>query len=142
MIAPESPIDRRRLRRRRRRRPRPTATATATASLNRVDLDDDNDLLTDGLEVGAQADPCVGDTDGDGVEDGYEYQSAVDLNNDDYQQPNVAIPYPGKRPYPNPLFKDADLDYDGDALTLRRRVRAVEVHVRGQPHAPPARCRR
>ena len=28
------------------------------------------------------------------------------------------LPYPGKRPYPNPLFADANVDYDGDSLTL------------------------
>jgi hypothetical protein len=85
---------------------------------NSVDTDDDNDLLPDSLEATLGTDPCNGDTDGDGVEDGYEYQSAVDLNNDDYQAPNTVIPYPGKRPYPNPLFKDASLDYDGDGLTM------------------------
>ena len=83
--------------------------------LNRIDLDDDNDLLPDTLEIALKLDPCVGDTDGDGVEDGYEYQSA-----DRPQQRRLpvaqraSIPYPGKRPYPNPLFKDADVDYDGD----------------------------
>ena len=41
------------------------------------------------------------------MEDGYEYQSAVDLNDDEYQSPNDVLPYPGKRPYPNPLFTDA-----------------------------------
>jgi hypothetical protein len=85
---------------------------------NGVDLDDDNDLLPDGLELALLLDPCSGDTDGDGVEDGFEYQSAIDLNNDDYQSPNQSLPYPGKTPYPNPLFKDADVDYDGDSLTL------------------------
>jgi hypothetical protein len=85
---------------------------------NSVDTDDDNDLLPDSLEAQLGTNPCNGDTDGDGVEDGYEYQSAIDLNNDDYQSPNTVIPYPGKRPYPNPLFKDADVDYDGDGLTM------------------------
>ena len=85
---------------------------------NRADADDDNDLLSDALELALLLDPCVGDTDGDGVEDGFEYQSAVDLNNDNYQMPNVSLPYPGKTPYPNPLYKDADVDYDGDGLTL------------------------
>ena len=29
------------------------------------------------------------------------------------------MPYPGKRPYPNPLDgTDANTDYDGDSLTL------------------------
>ncbi|WP_084285529.1 IPT/TIG domain-containing protein [Solirubrobacter soli] len=85
---------------------------------NSVDLDDDNDLLSDALELSLLLDPCVGDTDGDGVEDGFEYQSAIDLNNDDYQHPNYSIPYPTKTAYPNPLFKDADKDYDGDGLDL------------------------
>ena len=85
---------------------------------NRVDVDDDNDLLGDALELALVLDPCVGDTDADGVEDGFEYQSAIDLNNDDYQSPNRSLPYPGKTPYPNPLFKDASLDFDGDGLNL------------------------
>ena len=51
------------------------------------------------------------------MKDGYEYQSARDLNDDEHQQPN-ARPYPGKRPYPNPLFTDSGVDYDGDVLTL------------------------
>jgi hypothetical protein len=85
---------------------------------NGADLDDDNDMLSDALELSLLLDPCTGDTDGDGVEDGFEYQSAIDLNNDDYQTPNYSLPYPGKTPYPNPLFDDADNDYDGDGLTL------------------------
>jgi hypothetical protein len=85
---------------------------------NGVDVDDDNDLMSDALELALLLDPCSGDTDKDGVEDGFEYQSAVDLNNDDYQSPNVSLPYPGKTPYPNPLFSDAANDYDGDGLTL------------------------
>ena len=52
--------------------------------------------------------PCSADTDGDGVEDGYEYQSAIDLNDDEYQQPNQILAYPHKMPYPNPGFADAD----------------------------------
>jgi hypothetical protein len=90
---------------------------------NAADPDDDNDLLGDALEISLKLDPCVGDTDGDGVEDGYEYQSAIDLNNDDYQSPNVAIPFPGKTPYPNPLFKDAESDYDGDGLPVSTEFR-------------------
>ena len=82
----------------------PDGDCDADGMLNGVDLDDDNDLLADALEVALKLDPCVGDTDGDGVEDGFEYQSAIDLNNDDYQSPNVVIPFPGKPPYPNPLF--------------------------------------
>src|SRR5215216_516309 len=45
-----------------------------------TDTDDDNDLLTDETEKNLGTDPCKKDTDGDGVEDGYEFYSAVDLN--------------------------------------------------------------
>jgi hypothetical protein len=85
---------------------------------NAVDADDDNDLLADALELTLLLDPCSGDTDGDGVEDGFEYMSAIDLNNDVYQTPNSVLPYPAKTPYPNPLFKDDTVDFDGDSLTL------------------------
>jgi hypothetical protein len=88
--------------------------------LNRDDADDDNDLLDDELEARIKTDPCKRDSDGDGVEDGYEYRSAIDLNEDEFQDPNRSLPYPSKRPYPNPLDgKDADVDHDGDTLTLK-----------------------
>ena len=86
---------------------------------NGVDTDDDNDLLGDPSEKAIGTDPCKLDTDGDGVEDGYEYQSAVDLNDDEYQVPNKIVAYPRKMPYPNPGFAgDEDLDFDGDSLPL------------------------
>ena len=97
----------------------PNADCDGDGQINRVDADDDNDLLSDDLEKSLKLDGCKVDSDGDGVEDGYEYQSARDLNDDRYQgDPNDIVPYPVKRPYPNPLFKDANLDYDGDSLTL------------------------
>ncbi len=82
--------------------------------------DADGDGLTNGFETGVlTTDPTKADTDGDGVTDGYEYGSAVDLNNDDYRNPTSALPYPGKRPYPNPLdAADANTDFDGDGLDL------------------------
>ena len=86
--------------------------------LNRDQADDDSDLLDDTTETQIGTDPCSADTDGDGAEDGYEYQSARDLNDDEFQDPNTYLPYPGKRPYPNPLFADSGVDYDGDSLTL------------------------
>jgi IPT/TIG domain len=86
--------------------------------LNGVDADDDNDLLSDAVETRLKTDGCKSDSDGDGVTDGYEYQSATDLNDDEYQEPQSILPAPEKRPYPNPLFADAGSDYDGDALTL------------------------
>jgi IPT/TIG domain len=86
--------------------------------INGVDADDDNDLLTDEVEARLRTDGCKSDTDGDSVTDGYEYQSATDLNDDEYQEPQSILPAPEKRPYPNPLFADAGSDYDGDSLTL------------------------
>src|ERR671914_2376316 len=81
--------------------------------------DHDGDMLPNAQELELKTDPCLADTDGDGVGDGYEYKSAVDLNNDDYQEPNQSLPYPGKRPYPNPLDpSDVGTDFDGDSLML------------------------
>ena len=81
--------------------------------------DIDNDLLTDKLEDEIGTDGCKADSDADGAIDSYEYKSAIDLNDDEYQQPQVALPYPGKRPYPNPLSDDDDIDFDGDGLLLQ-----------------------
>lgn len=88
------------------------------------DPDDDNDLLPDTLERTIGTEPLVMDTDGDGMEDGWEYQSAVDWNREscpatggEYPVPCPgAKPYPHKRPYTNPLFADAERDYDNDYL--------------------------
>jgi hypothetical protein len=76
---------------------------------NPSDGDDDNDLLPDSIELDIRTNPCVADSDGDKLLDGWEYLSALDLNTN-------ALPYPGKRPYPNALFADAEVDHDGDGL--------------------------
>lgn len=74
--------------------------------------DADGDGLANGLELAIRTDPCIADTDGDGIPDGYEYEAALDYN-------SRALPYPGKRPYPNPLDpSDANIDYDGDGLLM------------------------
>jgi hypothetical protein len=86
---------------------------------NRDTADDDADLLSDERETQILSDPCKPDTDGDGVEDGYEYRSAIDLNDDEHQQGNTLLAYPHKMPYPNPGFADGGIDYDGDSLTLK-----------------------
>ena len=74
-----------------------------------LDDDDDNDHMSDQFEAAIKTSPCEVDTDGDGLSDYWEYQSALDLN-------LRALPYPGKRPYPNPLFEDQNVDYDGDGM--------------------------
>jgi hypothetical protein len=80
--------------------------------------DSDKDGLNDALEVSLATDPCVADTDKDGVPDGYEYYSAQDLNSTVLFGSGPLLPYPGKRPYPNPLNQDQNTDYDGDGLTM------------------------
>jgi hypothetical protein len=91
----------------------PDGDCDGDGTKNSVDADDDNDALTDDLEVlPAHTDPCKADTDGDGVADGYEFYSAKDIN-------VAALPYPAKKPWPNPLdSNDAGIDHDGDGLTM------------------------
>lgn len=80
--------------------------------------DFDNDLLTNSTEASIKTDPCQADTDGDGAEDGFEQESALDLN-------QRALPYPGKRPFPNALDPgDAGHDYDGDGISNIEEYRA------------------
>ncbi|MBW2725651.1 MAG: hypothetical protein JRE71_14810, partial [Deltaproteobacteria bacterium] len=45
---------------------------------NDCDLDDDNDLLTDLEEAALGTNPLVGDTDGDGFNDGIEVSAGTD----------------------------------------------------------------
>lgn len=76
------------------------------------DADVDADGLTNGTELAYGVDPCTADSDRDGMTDGYEFYSAKDLN-------GSALPYPGRRPWPNPLDNtDGGYDFDGDGLTL------------------------
>jgi hypothetical protein len=77
--------------------------------LNGKDNDDDNDLLSDAEEAADGTDACKRDSDGDGMSDGWEVQSAKDRNNG---------VYPKAKPQPNPLDpKDPTTDHDGDGLT-------------------------
>jgi hypothetical protein len=86
--------------------------------------DVDGDMLPDALEVALKTDPCKYDTDGDGIGDGYEYQAALDLNRNANSNA-IPWPYPGKKPYPNPLdASDANIDFDGDSLTLTEEYKA------------------
>jgi hypothetical protein len=91
----------------------PAAPACTSASARAApSADADGDGLDNALELRIKTDPCTADSDGDSIPDGYEYESALDYN-------ARALPYPGKRPYPNPLDPtDANTDYDGDGLTM------------------------
>lgn len=74
--------------------------------------DSDGDGTPDPQEKLYKTDPCKADTDGDGITDTFEIESALDLN-------SRALPYAGKRPYPNALDgTDKNSDFDGDGLTL------------------------
>jgi len=92
---------------------------------NSADSDDDNDGLPDTLEQTRKLSQCNNDTDGDGVGDGFEYYSALDLNGN-------ALPYPGKKPYPNALDgNDAISDYDGDGMTNAEEFAAWNLYGGG-----------
>ena len=88
--------------------------------------DHDGDLLANSLELAIGTDPCLEDTDNDRISDGWEYWSAKDLN-------VKAVPYPGKRPFPNALDPSdggqpgtaaSAYDFDGDGLTTLEEYRA------------------
>jgi hypothetical protein len=91
--------------------------------------DHDGDLLSNSLELAIGTDPCLADTDADGMTDGWEFSSAKDLN-------IKAVPYPGKRPFPNALDPSdgggagatfSHYDFDGDGLTTLEEYRAWRV---------------
>ena len=84
--APTGP-DRHRHDARRRLDGRPGAAGRASAPVTRTATGWPTSLENDlGLDA------CKADTDGDGVPDGYEYQSARDLNDDEYQEANNYLP--------------------------------------------------
>jgi hypothetical protein len=111
--------------------PPPPADCDADGTPDSTDTDDDNDGLPDDLEAKLGTDRCKKDSDGDGVEDGFEYYSALDLNGN-------ALPYPGKRPYPNALDgSDANKDFDGDGMTNAEEFAAWNLYGgRVLPSAP------
>ena len=102
---------------------------------NSLDPDDDNDFLSDVLEISLKLNTCSNDTDGDGMQDGWEYQSAIDLNNPGCNNPayptpcTPATPYPWKVSYPNPLDGgDAGYDFDGDWIPAWQEHQAWMRH--------------
>jgi hypothetical protein len=101
-----------------------TPKAEACPGVSLANGDSDGDFLSNGLEFALGTNPCSADSDGDSVSDGYEYQAALDFNRTANAN-TIPWPYPGKRPYPNPLDPgDVDQDFDGDVLTLREEYTA------------------
>lgn len=86
----------------------PTCQQKAAAAPS---ADWDSDGIANGIELTYLLDPCIADTDHDGLTDGWEYYSALQLN-------GANVPYPGSKPWPNPLDPtDTADDFDGDGLT-------------------------
>jgi hypothetical protein len=105
-----------------------------------TDPDDDNDLLPDVNEIAIGTSTCNVDSDGDGMEDGWEYQSALQLNNrscpvstNDYPTPCPALPDPKKHHLTDPTTPDANVDYDGDWLTAGEEHAAWEYKIKQDP---------
>src|SRR5205807_846922 len=109
-------------------------TVGGPACRQATSADSDGDGLSNALEINTLGtDPCRADTDGDGVPDGYEYQSALDLNNTTLtgRDSQNSRPCACKEPYPNPLDpSDANVDHDGDGLTMSLEYR-LNKHVHG-----------
>lgn len=99
----------------------PNGDCDADRVLNKDDADDDNDLLPDTTELSIATDVCERDTDLDGISDYYEYRVGFEFNSG----VTLVIPYPGLRPYPNPLDgSDASRDHDGDGMTAIQEYQA------------------
>jgi hypothetical protein len=110
--------------------PPPPSDCDGDGTPDSVDTDDDNDGLPDTLEGQIGTNGCKADSDGDGVGDAFEYYSALDLNGN-------ALPYPGKRPYPNPLDgSDANKDFDGDGMTQAEEYAAWVYSGSALPAGP------
>jgi len=96
----------------------PTTDPCQQAVAANPSADFDSDGLSNSLEKAIGTNPCNADTDGDGMTDGWEYESALDLN-------SRAVPYPASRPYTNPLDpNDGKIDHDGDGLTAAEEFAA------------------
>jgi hypothetical protein len=122
--------------------PAPIAAANCDGDsmADAVDPDDDNDLLPDVNEIALGTNKCIVDSDGDGMEDGWEYQSALQLNNrscpdstNDYPTPCPALPDPKKNHLTDPTRPDANVDYDGDWLTAGEEYAAWQYKAKQDP---------
>lgn len=90
--------------------------------------DEDADKIDNETELRWGMNPCKGDSDGDGVNDAFEYFSSQDLN-------GIGV-FNGKRPSPNPNdANDANKDFDGDGLTM---IQEYQLWVAGGAPAYPA----
>jgi hypothetical protein len=114
--------------------PPPAPNCDGDSQPDSVDADDDNDLLPDTLERQIGTGVCDADSDDDSMGDGWEYQSASDFNRESCPAAGYptacpgAKPYPVKQPYTNPLYADANEDYDGDYLPAGLEYQMWKAH--------------
>ena len=115
----------------------PTATATATASPTARHRRRQRPAARHARGA-LKTDPCKADTDGDGVPDGYEYRSALDLNDDEYQQPSERrAPVPGQAAVPERARPDRRQQrLRRRRAHARRGVRPLAVHDDAASGAP------
>ena len=111
----------------------PDGDCDADGILNRVDTDDDNDLLADTLEVALSTDPCNGDTDGDGVDGRLRVPVRARPQQRRLPVAERRIPVPGQAAVPErAVRRTPDIDYDGDGLTRAPTSSASGSTRRGQ----------
>ena len=136
-VHPAAPLAGRDRRRRRRRRPGGGGGGGGGTVVCNSTADHDGDLLRTRSSSRSAPIPCLADTDNDQMTDGWEYWSAKDLN-------VKAVPYPGKRPFPNALDpSDGAAARRGSApststATGSRRSRSTAPGAHRQPSTPRA----
>ena len=116
-------------------RPRPPPSPAADGDcdgdgveLNSVETDDDKRSArrTDDRDCASRPTAVQAPTrDGDGVDGRLRVSSRRATSTTTSTRSPDRPALPRKRPYPNPLFADAGVDYDGDSLTLGEEYRAV-----------------
>ena len=123
-----------------RRRRDPDGDCDGDGVLNRVDTDDDNDLLPDTLEAAlrhsTRATPTPTATASrTATSTSRPWTSTTTSTRARTRRPAV----PGQAAVPEPArHADANIDYDGDALTLDEEYRPLEVHDRARAARPHA----
>ena len=101
------------------------ADCDGDGSPNGADNDDDNDLLSDTVETQIKTDVCVIDTDRTVSRTASSTSRRSTSTTTRTSSRNTSLPYPGKRPYPNPLDpSDTGKDFDGDSLSSPRSTRS------------------
>ena len=98
----------------------PDGDCDADGVKNGVDPDDDNDLIADGLESSRSCStPAWATPTATASRTATSTSPRSTSTTTTTSRRTRSLPYPGKTPYPNPLYKDNELDFDGDSLSLQ-----------------------